>query len=1065
MKPHLSSNRPYRESTRPLLPAYTIITCFVVLMIVGLALIPFLSIRLEPSRTFNTISIRYGWPKRPALMLEQEVTAKVEGVLSTVRGVRSIRSVSADGYGQVQVTLEDHTNIGQARYEIATLIRQLYNGLPEGVSFPVVNTSQPSDNNKSILIYTINGSGTAAAVQQWAEKVIKPKLVLLKGVYQVNLYGANPYGWEFRYSPEVLERCGVTANDIAAALSNYFKEFELGKAYSIDTSGPAGLEYNYLTLRTDREDPIAWNKIPVKSSSGRMLYLTDLAAVRYSEQEAHSYYRINGRTAINMEIVAARDINYLVLAGQIKEQLRLIGQGNVQGYSVDLAYDATQYLKQELTKIAWRSMATVIILLLFVLAVSRQLRYSLFILVSLISNLLLAFILYYVFKLEIHLYSLAAITVSMGMIIDNSIVVIDHIRHKNNLRIMLPVTGTTLTSIGAVCIVFFLDEQQQVRLLDFAWVVIINLVISLLIALFFIPALMERLPSPRRRLITLMKRKRRAARWNRVYANMISFIARRRSWFIAAAILLFGLPIFMLPRTIKSATRWGRLYNATIGSGFYDETLRPVVDKGLGGFLRLFLSHSKQFSFQDAAPERTNLTVGITMPRGASIEQMNDLVMDWEHYLERFPEIGQFRSWVGSGQNAEMNILFKTVSGESTFPYMLKSLLESRAAYTGLAEFTITGAGPGFNNELNTEPTHFGITLQGYNYEELHGYAEKTRDLLQDNPRVEKINISSQRDWRGEKSNYEYLFRVKDPERLLVTHLSPRMISDALTNFSGEKNKAGYILYKGDYVPLILTPVNGPASIWRIMNQPVRSDSGAYVRLKELATLDKEKAGDRIFREDQQYQLVVNYDFNGDNDLAFRISDEAIQRVKADLPLGYSIQESDQNFWQGSEDKLIWAILVTIGIVFIISSVLLNNLVQALIVIAMIPVSFIGVFITASLFEYKFDEGGYAAFIILCGVVVNSALFILNDYNYLLRNHPLRSKKALFIRAYNSRIIPVSLSITSMILGLAPFLVHSRDEAFWHALAMSVTGGLSFSVIAIVVFLPLFLKGMKVSRS
>lgn len=1055
-------NNPSKKAPIKLpLPAFSIIILFVILMIVGLAVIPLLSVQLEPSRTFNSVTVNFNWPKASSTMVEHEVTAKLEGVLSTVKGVKNIRSVSSDGYGYIQADLDDHVNMNQCRYEIATLVRQVFPGLPAGVSYPMVSANRPSDKgNKSILSYTINGRANASAIRQFAEKNIKPKLALLNGVYEVNIYGASPYAWELRYNPVDLTRYGVSVQNISAGITDYFKAYELGKTYVINESKPGQPDYSYLTLKTNRADSVEWDKIPVKTSGSRTIYLTDLAKVRYAEQEPHFFYRINGLNTLTLEIVAGKNTNFIVLANEIKEQVKNIQQKLPDSYSIILAYDATDYLKSELDKITWRSLATLIILLTFVLAISRSVRYLLLILISLVSNLLLAFILYYFFKLEIHLYSLAGITVSIGMIIDNSIVVIDHIRHKNNMRVFLAVAGATLTTIGAVCIIFFLDAQQQVKLLDFAWVIIINLGISLFIALFFIPALMEKLPLKELKFSALVQRKRKVVLWNRFYSRQISFGIRFRLGFVLAAILLFGIPVFMLPVKIEKENTWAKVYNTTLGSEFYNGSIRPWADKVLGGTLRLFLSGSEQFSYSEASIERTRLSIGIRMPKGASLEQMNHIVREWENYLSRFKEIEQFQSRVNSGQYAGIDILFKKEFEKDSFPYALKSQLETKAVYTGLADFSISGVGQGFNNEIHTETTNYGLTLLGYNYENLQRFAGQVKTLLLENLRVQKVSIGSERDWQGEKINYEFVFRVNSPEKLLVNRLSPGMISNALTDFSAEQQNIGQVLYQGDYVPVILSPISKSASIWQIMNESVRSDSGAYVRLKEFAAMEKENTGNQILRENQQYQLVVNYNFIGDYYLGSIVSERVIKQVSAGLPLGYSVKETKHNFWDGSQEKLTWAILLTIGIVFVICAILLNDIFQPLAVIAMIPISFIGVFLTAYFFEYRFDEGGYAAFIILCGVVVSASLYILNDYNNLLNDFPDKPKRLLFVKAYNSKIIPVILSRVSIVIGLIPFIMYSQNEPFWYALAMSVTGGLLFSMVAILVFLPLFLKGI-----
>ncbi|MDZ7605111.1 MAG: hypothetical protein U5K79_05875 [Cyclobacteriaceae bacterium] len=145
------------------------------------------------------------------------------------------------------------------------------------------------------------------------------------------------------------------------------------------------------------------------------------------------------------------------------------------------------------------------------------------ILISLTINLVISVILYYVLKLEIHLYSLAGMTISLGMIIDNTIVMVDHYHHHKNLNVFLAILAATVTTIGALSMVFLLDEEQQINLYDFALVITVNLFVSLLIALFFIPALMDTIRLATRKKRALTKHKRTLIRATVFYGKSIRF--------------------------------------------------------------------------------------------------------------------------------------------------------------------------------------------------------------------------------------------------------------------------------------------------------------------------------------------------------------------------------------------------------------------------------------------------------------------------------------------------------------------------------------------------------------
>lgn len=1032
--------------------SFSVIIIFIVLFIIGCSLVPLLNVKLNPSRSLPGITVSYSWAKCSGRILEKEVTARLEGVFNSIKGVKEIKSKSSSGRGNIQISFNKGTNMDVSRFEVATLIRQVYPELPEGISYPYIRVKTGNEESHSLLVYTLNGSASPYFIQKYAEENLVPQISLLKGVNDIKVYGAKPFEWEVCYQTRKLQQLGIKAREVQIAINSYFKSREVGLGWeSSPNSRTPLLKQVYFSYRNNSE--FKPESIPVGKVEQRIVYLGDIAKIRYKEKEASSYFRINGLNTINMVIYAEKTANQLDLAGKVKAKIEEMKTSLPAGYSILQSYDTTEFIQKELEKIAWRTGLSLLILLLFVLLISKSWRYLMLILISLLINLAIAFGFYYLFELEIHLYAMAGITVSLGMIIDSSIVMIDHLRHQGNKRAFLAILGATLTTIGSLSVIFFLGEEQKLKLIDFALVMIINLAVSLAIALFLIPALLQKFPLRPKKNKLFFRRKRRVLAFTKAYTTVLLFMKRWRVAFVIAIVLAFGLPLHLLPEKLEGDDFWSEVYNKSIGTSWYQDNVKETAEKVLGGSLRLFAQNVFANSFY-SEPERTKLNVRGKMPEGATLIQLNEAMMLMENFLSKFDEIDQFQTSIYNSRNGQIQILFTQEAENSSFPYQLKNLITDKAISMGGMDWGVYGVGRGFSNEISTGGGNSRITLYGYNYEQLYTYAERLKMELLQHSRIKQAEIVGRASWNS-NSKYEYRFYVD--ERLMATNnTNYGEIYNHLKEVLGTGSSQQFLL-DGELQTLrMVSDQTGNFDMWQLRNLPIPLKEGS-LKLHNVAKVKKERTGNDIYKKNQEYQLVVQYDFIGPHQLGKMVMDEHIEETKQKLPLGYRVEKQNYRSWWDNDDKTsYWLILLVVGIIYFICAILLESLLKPLAVIGMIPISFIGVFVTFSLFELNFDQGGYAAFILLCGISVNAALYIINDQNNLKRQGQNRSDFRLYLKAFNHKIIPILLTIISTILGLIPFLISGQNEVFWFALAAGTIGGLIFSLFAILFYLPLW---------
>lgn len=576
------------------LSSFTLIVTFVCLSLIGVVLVPLLPVKLAPSRTLPGLTVSFSMPGNSSRVIEAEVTSKLEAMMARVKGIRKVNSTSDNGSGSISLELDKHTDIDVTRFEVSTIIRQTWPQLPEGVSYPQISTRRSDDKaSRPFITYTLNAPANPILIQQYAEENIKPVLGQLKGIYKVELNGATPMEWQLEYDSDQLSRLGITLQAVQRAINRHYEKEFLGIC-SIE-KGAEGREWIRLVrTSTEKEMEFEPGAIQLQAEDGTMVMLDKLIKVRHVEERPQSYYRINGLNSVYLYITAEETANQLNLSGEVKHLMGELQQKMPPGYEVHISYDATEYIQKELDKIYFRTGLTVLILLLFVALITRNLRYLFLIVTSLAVNISVAVILYYAFGLEMQLYSLAGITISLNLVIDNTIVMTDHILHRRNLKAFVSVLAATLTTIGALVIIFFLDEKIRLNLQDFAAVVIINLAVSLFVALFFVPSMIDKIGlekkkrrKRRRFLLRPTFMKRLTVYFTRFYQGVIYYLCRFRVIACLLLLLGFGLPVFMLPEKMEGEGKWVEYYNKVFDNPTFKDKVKPVINKALGGSLRL----------------------------------------------------------------------------------------------------------------------------------------------------------------------------------------------------------------------------------------------------------------------------------------------------------------------------------------------------------------------------------------------------------------------------------------------------------------------------------------------
>lgn len=879
---------------------FRVVIIFLVLAIIGVSFIPQLNVNYTPIYSTPTLTISYYLPNASPDIVERLATSPLENALSQVEGTNKLESVSGYNNGRITMTFDKEVDMDFRKFEVNTIIRNIYKKLPENLSYPRVDQSGGEQNlneeMSAILSYSINGPYAPFKLEDDVNEYIRKPLSQLRDIHSVEITGGNPLQITVDFDASSILRYGLTKNSIAQSLSSYSQAMYAGLAKT-----PSGQQF---FLKTNSQIPDISNleKTEIANIDGKPIYLKDVAKIYVEEQEPSSYRRINGKNAVYMSIFARSSVNKVVLGQEIKDRIETLKAGLPSEIDVRLERDDTEFLQKEMDKIYVRTGLSIGILVLFIFLINRNVRYLFTLFLGIIVNLCITAIILYALNVELHMYSIAGLTISFGLIVDNAIVMLDHLHKKKNSKIFLALLAASLTTIMALLMVLLLPEEERRDLTDFSIVVSINLATSLLIALFFTPSLYQLLfnePLKRKKVAISVKGLRRRVRWFRAYGRSIGFMVRYRKAFIILVILGFGLPVFKLP-TQWEGQEW---YNKSIGSDKYQDDIKPIIDKALGGALRKFVTEVYE-GYYYGSPQRTQLYVRAQLPFGTTLKDANFVISRVEEYLQDVEGIDKYVTNVNN-LTASIVITFLPEYENSAMPYQLKARLQARSLDLTGVQWSISGIGQGFSagGESNQTPS-YSVLMKGYNYDELEKQAEIFADMLvAGNRRVQEVKTNEQLGYRRQKTS-EYVLNF-DVDRLARAGISRGEVMKTLGDLTLPSGASLQANYRDQRLPVYIKASNAEEfSKWDLMQEALPIDTTRFVKIKDYATLVFEETANELHKEDRQYIRRLAFDYLGSGKFGQQYLEESIEKMEKLLPVGYSV-ESRSNYFSFSAETPI----------------------------------------------------------------------------------------------------------------------------------------------------------------
>lgn len=544
---------------------------------------------------------------------------------------------------------------------------------------------------------------------------------------------------------------------------------------------------------------------------------------------------------------------------------------------------------------------------------------------------------------------------------------------------------------------------------------------------------------------------------SKTYIALLGFCCKHRRIMLALLVLLWGLPVWLLPDSIGEEGAVARTYEEWWMDPQFDEETKPLLFKVLGGASYLFFQkvHKGEVFGRN---EEQSLQIVFTMPSNVPIQKMEELCFGFEAALAPYMEEIEKVAVNYSSKSAVMKIVLAEEADRLTFPKKVYAALAGHAANVGGVGISVSGFGLQHHQSLLSDFAQFSLKATGSDYLKLREISEQFADKLAQNRRIRDVDIDAVARYSTDEP-YEMIGRL-DADAISAYGLDIDRVAEALRQQTAAvSRKSLWVAGELQDVAIKFRGADVAAS-----DEVKGADLGDHVRLGDLIQLEKSRIQPEIVREDQTYMRRINLDYLGSREHGEKLIDLIIDRTE--FPYGFSIARQASH-WYLEEDnrKELMAILgVAVLVVWMIAAGLFESWTKPFLVLLAVPMALIGLFDAFYFLGASFDTGGYIAVLFLAGIAVNNAFLMLYQMDEKAKAAAGDFEAEVFAAAAH-RLKPIAITTLTTLAGLLPIVLFEDTESIWYPLAVGVTGGLVASAILLPIYLPMLYLGLHRKRS
>ena len=980
-------------------PATTIM--FIISMIffgfLGLRKMP---VEMLPNINKPTVRIRIKWDGATPDDVDKMITRKIEDVLPNVEGIVEYSSESSAETSLIFIKFKYGTDVETKITLIQNELNQIRNKFPDDMDEPSIRKSSSSD--VPALTFTLYG-GDKMEMRSYAENNLKPMLERLEGVSEINVYGGQEQEVAIEIDPDKLENYNLSIVDVYT------------KMKSASANLPGGIlregEKEYLVkIEAEIETADEIREIILSNKDGHLLKLKDVANIKVAPKDIKSIYRKNGEDSIVVIISKTDGGNAVSIVNNSKKLLERNRGSLPLNTKLNYEFDSSITINNSINNVKSSGIQGLVLASAILFVFLKSISATIIIAVAIPISIIFTFFLLNMQGISINLISLMGLSLGIGMLVDNSVVVVDNIfRHmtelgKNKIQaakdgaeeMALPVLASTMTTVAAFLPLVFQEGLAKEQFNNLCYAISYSLLASLIISLTFVPMIASKIMDQKKNLNAEGKI---MTTFRKIYVNSLKWSIRRRGIVLLILFALFSGSLYV-------ASKLGGRFTPTIDEGRY-----AVVAK---------------------------------LPSGSDVNKGDRIGKILEEKVKDLPFVVDYTvSANGTSSILNINAGLKT-SREESMSDILKKL---RQTFVEIPDMELTIA-PGYR--FGTRGLYdLEFELYSDNEAQLQIISEQLKEQIKKIDGIYDVTSS----FEGGKPEGKFYINREKAEyygldvKEIATMIQTQILGGTPIKINSDNSEIDVTLkLQKKY----------RESTGLILDSRITLKSGENIRISDVAEFRAEEGPSKIEKKDKKKKIVLYANLKSELDLktAQELVIETLEDMGYPEGITYGTGGKSADMAEMSE-QLQYTFMIAVFLIYFILVWQFESFIMPFVIILSIPLSTTGAFYALYLAGLSIDAMVSVGFVMLAGIVVNNAIVLIDFINFR-REVGDNMNKAL-ITAGKTRLRPILMTTLTTVLGMLPLMFSNGEGSeIYKGMSFVVVFGLSAATLLTLIVIPIF---------